>query len=82
MDVLNASLPGTKYCGVPSHQALANDPTAGGVVADETDVDVEEAAVAVEADSSTEAEHTEGAVAVATDTEAEGEAPEEARDDT
>ncbi len=25
----NAALPGSKYCGVPAHQALASDPTAG-----------------------------------------------------
>ena len=28
----NTSLPGSKFCGVPSHQALANDPTARNVV--------------------------------------------------
>ena len=29
----NAALPGSKYCGVPAHQALASDPTAGVTVA-------------------------------------------------
>jgi N utilization substance protein A len=29
----NAALPGSKYCGVPAHQALATDPTAGASVA-------------------------------------------------
>ena len=29
----NAALPGSKYCGVPAHQALASDPTAGVAVA-------------------------------------------------
>ena len=42
----NTSLPGSKYCGVPSHQALANDPTAGGVVA--VDSEVEELEEAIE----------------------------------
>jgi N utilization substance protein A len=42
----NTSLPGSKYCGVPSHQALANDPTASVVVvAAESEVEaIEEAA--------------------------------------
>jgi len=29
----NAALPGSKYCGVPAHQALTDDPTAGASVA-------------------------------------------------
>ena len=29
----NAALPGSKYCGVPAHQAIASDPTAGASVA-------------------------------------------------
>ena len=29
----NAALPGSKYCGVAAHQALATDPTAGATVA-------------------------------------------------
>ena len=39
----NAALPGSKYCGVPAHQALASDPTAGVAVAAEVELAAAEA---------------------------------------
>jgi len=62
----NAALPGTKYCGVPAHQALASDPVAAAA----NSVAVAEAAVA-------EAE-VEGALAAGELTEDEAEAAEAA----
>jgi N utilization substance protein A len=42
----NAALPGSKYCGVPAHQALANDPTAPvAAVEDEIEAAATEAIV-------------------------------------
>jgi N utilization substance protein A len=88
----NAALPGTKYCGVPAHQALASDPVAAAAqsvaVADGAVAEVEEALAAGEltedeADAAEEAVADAAAVAVADDLEgaaAESE-PEEARDD-
>jgi N utilization substance protein A len=69
----NAALPGSKYCGVPAHQALATDPTAGAsvavaavaddvAVAEEAVAEVEEALAAGEL-TAEEAEAAEGAVA-------------------
>jgi N utilization substance protein A len=88
----NAALPGTKYCGVPAHQALASDPVAAAaqsvVVAEEAVAEVEEALAAGEltedeADAAEEAVADAAAVAIAE--ELEGDAsdaePEEARDD-
>jgi N utilization substance protein A len=69
----NAALPGSKYCGVPAHQALASDPTAGASVAvaaavaddvalaDEAVAEVEEALAAGEL-TVEEADAAEGAV--------------------
>jgi N utilization substance protein A len=61
----NAALPGSKYCGVPAHQALANAPAP-----------VAEQAPAPEAEIEEQPEHDEAAIAVAevqpeTDVEAE-----------
>jgi N utilization substance protein A len=88
----NAALPGSKYCGVPAHQALASDPVAAAaqsvVVAEEAVAEVEEALAAGEltedeADAAEEAVADAAAVAIAE--ELEGDAsdaePEEARDD-
>ncbi|MCZ7587707.1 MAG: transcription termination factor NusA [Gaiella sp.] len=60
----NAALPGSKYCGVPAHQALANDPTAGATVvaAVAAVAEVEEALGAGEL-TAEEAEAAEAAVA-------------------
>ena len=69
----NAALPGSKYCGVPAHQAIASDPTAGAsvavaaavaddiAVAEEAVAEVEEALAAGEL-TAEEAEAAEGAV--------------------
>jgi transcription termination/antitermination protein NusA len=86
----NAALPGSKYCGVPAHQALADnpDPSATVAVADDAVADVEGALAAGEltadeAEAAEEAVADAAAVAVAEDDEpgeAEGLA-EEARDD-
>ena len=45
----NAALPGSKYCGVPAHQALASDPTAGATVETASQVVPDEATEAEEA---------------------------------
>src|SRR6188768_2363925 len=69
----NAALPGSKYCGVPAHQAIASDPTAGASVAvaaavaddvalaEEAVAEVEEALAAGEL-TVEEADAAEGAV--------------------
>ena len=69
----NAALPGSKYCGVPAHQAIASDPTAGAsvavaaavaddvAVAEEAVAEVEEALAAGEL-TVEEADAAEGAV--------------------
>jgi N utilization substance protein A len=81
----NAALPGSKYCGVPAHQAHASDPTAAAAVAvaddvalaDEAVAEVEEALATGEL-TAEEAEAAEGAVAdtaevaIAADAEAAG----------
>jgi N utilization substance protein A len=91
----NAALPGSKYCGVPAHQALATDPTAGATVETAAEVvpdDATEADEALAAGELTpvEAEAAEGAVADAAEVAAvgaehepaaEGQAAEEARDE-
>jgi len=71
----NAALPGSKYCGVPAHQAIATDPTAGRSVATEVAA-VEE--VEVVEDETPEADEP---VAVAAETEEQDEAAEGARDE-
>ena len=91
----NAALPGSKFCGVPAHQALASDPVAAAansvVVAEEAVVEVEEALAAGEltedeADAAEEAIADAAAVAVAEAVVEEAEiesaeaAPEEDRD--
>src|SRR6476646_5859265 len=70
----NAALPGSKYCGVPAHQAIASDPTAGAsvavaaavaddvAVAEEAVAEVEEALAAGEL-TAEEADAAEAAVA-------------------
>ncbi len=62
----NAALPGSKYCGVPAHQALASDPVAAAAnsvaIAEEAVVEVEEALAAGEL-SEDEAEAAEEAIA-------------------
>jgi N utilization substance protein A len=75
----NAALPGSKYCGVPAHQALASDPTAGATIENATEVVPDDAAEAEEAVADVEealaagdltpleAEAAEGAVADATE---------------
>ena len=88
----NAALPGSKYCGVPAHQALASDPVAAAAqsvaIAEEAVVEVEEALAAGEltedeADAAEEAVADTAAVAIAEDLEGDGaeSEPEEARDD-
>jgi N utilization substance protein A len=92
----NAALPGSKYCGVPAHQALASDPVAAAAnsvaIAEEAVVEVEEALAAGElsedeAEAAEEAIADTAAVAVAEAVEEEGEIesaaaePEEDRDD-
>src|SRR5688572_3651737 len=88
----NAALPGSKYCGVPAHQALAADPVAAAAqsvaIAEEAVVEVEEALAAGEltadeADAAEEAVGDTAAVAIAEELEGDGtEAePEEARGD-
>src|SRR5687767_12675126 len=76
----NAALPGSKYCGVPSHQALASDPVAAAAQsvapADEAVVEVEDALAAGEltedeADAAEEAIADAAAVAVAEEIEAD-----------
>ncbi|HKY23727.1 MAG TPA: transcription termination factor NusA [Gaiella sp.] len=76
----NAALPGTKYCGVPAHQALASDPVAAAAqsvaLADEAVVEVEDALAAGEltedeADAAEEAIADAAAVAVAEEIEAD-----------
>jgi N utilization substance protein A len=83
----NAALPGSKYCGVPAHQALASDPVAAAAgsvpLADEAVVEVEEALASGEltegeAEAVEQAVADTAAVALAEDVET---APEEARDD-
>jgi N utilization substance protein A len=73
----NAALPGSKYCGVPAHQALATDPTAGATVETASEVVPDEApeAEAVLADA------TGVAVAVELEPSGAGEPAEEARGD-
>jgi len=88
----NAALPGSKYCGVPAHQALASDPVAAAAqsvaIAEEAVVEVEEALAAgeltdSEADAVEVAVADAAAVAIAEDLEGDGteSEPEEARDD-
>ena len=88
----NAALPGTKYCGVPAHQALASDPVAAAAqsvaIAEEAVAEVEEALTAGElsedeADAGEEAVADAAAVAIAEELEddASDAEPEEARDD-
>jgi transcription termination/antitermination protein NusA len=78
----NAALPGSKYCGVPAHQALASDPVAAAAnsvaIAEEAVVEVEEALAAGElsedeAEAAEEAIADTAAVAVAEAVEEEGE---------
>src|SRR6186997_445568 len=57
----NAALPGTRYCGVPAHQALADDPTAAERGAA---VPLSDGTAAASGDDETE---TEGAGGVATE---------------
>ena len=73
----NAALPGSKYCGVPAHQALAANPDAAAIVAVAEDavVEVEDALTAGEltsdeAEAAEEAIADAAAVAVAEDDEA------------
>jgi N utilization substance protein A len=58
----NAALPGTKYCGVPAHQALAGTEQAAPVVAAATDAEGEP--LQGEQDSGPQAAQQETAVAV------------------
>ncbi len=44
----NAALPGSHYCGVPAHQALANEPVPVGVATADLDAAVDEAVAAGE----------------------------------
>jgi N utilization substance protein A len=69
----NAALPGTRYCGVPAHQALADDPTAAERGAA---VPLSDGSAAASGDDETE---TEGAGGVATEV-AVADAPFEAID--
>ena len=86
----NAALPGTRYCGVPAHQALADDPTAaarGAAVplsdrtaeaADDADAETEGGGVATEIAVAEEVlEELEGALAEGELTLDEAEAAEE-----
>ena len=86
----NAALPGTRYCGVPAHQALADDPTAaarGAAVplsdrtaeaADDADAETEGGGVATEIAVAEEVlEELEGALAEGELTVDEAEAAEE-----
>ncbi len=73
----NAALPGSKYCGVPAHQALAANPDKAAIVAVAEDavVEVEDALAAGEltadeAEAAEEAITDAAAVAVAEDDEA------------
>ncbi len=73
----NAALPGSKYCGVPAHQALAANPDAAAIVAvaEDAAVEVEDALTAGEltsdeAEAAEEAIADAAAVAVAEDDEA------------
>ena len=73
----NAALPGSKYCGVPAHQALAANPDKAAIVAVAEDavVEVEDALAAGEltadeAEAAEEAIADAAAVAVAEDDEA------------
>ncbi len=84
----NAALPGTKYCGVPAHQAIADNPAAAATaaVAEDAVEDVEVALAAGEltadeAEAAEEAVADAAAVAVAESDEAPEEELEEARDD-
>jgi N utilization substance protein A len=72
----NAALPGSKYCGVPAHQAIASDPTAGASVAVAATV-ADDVAVAEEAVA-----EVEGALAAGELTAEEAEAAEGAVEDT
>jgi N utilization substance protein A len=53
----NAALPGTKYCGVPAHQALASGDPGAGPVAVEAELTPEE--LAAEEAAVAEAERSE-----------------------
>ena len=72
----NAALPGSKYCGVPAHQALASDPTAGASVAVAAAV-ADDVAIAEEAVA-----EVEEALAAGELTAEEAEAAEEAQSRT
>jgi N utilization substance protein A len=56
----NEALPGSRYCGLPAHQALAlqddngSEPTAAPAVTDEASVEVDEAIAEVEGDGAEE----------------------------
>jgi N utilization substance protein A len=56
----NEALPGSRYCGLPAHQALAlqddngSEPAAAPVVVDEASVEVDDAIAAVEGDGAEE----------------------------
>jgi N utilization substance protein A len=71
----NASLPGSRYCGVPAHQELANQPAAEGVAEAEELVELEEVVAEVE-----EAAELEEQLEVVAAAEEELEAEEEARE--
>jgi N utilization substance protein A len=68
----NAALPGSRYCGVPAHQALVNQPAA----ADEPSEDEEELA-----EEAAEIEEVEAELEVAAVVEDALEAEEESRDE-
>ncbi len=72
----NAALPSSKYCGVPAHQALAADPTAGASVA-AVEAVVDDVAIAEEAVAEVEEALEAGELTVE-----EAEAVEEAIADT
>src|SRR6187455_319026 len=61
----NAALPGSKYCGVPAHQALATDPTAGVTIETATEVVPDEATVAEGAVAEVEAALADGELTTA-----------------
>ena len=56
----NEALPGSRYCGLPAHQALAlqddngSEPVAAPLVADEASVEVDDAIAEVEGDGTEE----------------------------
>ena len=68
----NAALPGSKYCGVPAHQALATDPTAGATIETATEVVPDEATVAEGAVAEVEAALADGELTTAEAAAAEG----------